>query len=636
MRKIKEIKNINPIVELPPNSRVIVDGLPGTGKTESVIRRIKYLIDDLDINPNDNLLVLSFTRNAVREIKNRVLESIEHYHQNINVLTFDQFAWRLLTYTHVEGPAHARDYESNIILATKLLRNGVIINKKRNLKTHSLDQWGELKSLQYLILDEVQDVNTFRAEFTLEILNFLKKNYEDEMGFLFLGDLNQEIFAYQGLDPKYKRFKSSSEFLRTIRTNLKTEDILLMVDFDNNLRYVDLDPRVKDVIIHATRIIKNYNFTRSLLKRQINDYLPRTDPISEISDLKRILLAASENGETTALLYRRNNQASAISLRLFQNGIKHHYLIEGSVYPSWIARICYQLYMVPEDSNGKFKILKRKAFRDTWNNGFSDRIDIPWEKAWILFVFIAYGKEANLPEIKYSRFLKNFLKNFDESQLEDYGTKDSRILITNFHKAKGREYDRVLINEFIYPSNTRADFHNEARVMYVGITRARKTCKIFKYEPRNYRPYKITEFIPEDNERIFPIAEVFPSEDPYSFIGVDYRIANERQEYLWKNDLIGEPIKIEIYEEEDKLGDIIHNSFIIGTISKFLDLSLKRWLRKYYNSAKNTLLGGYIVAVYTNPPELTPGRSNGLETPFDVLKIWISVKLLGILYVESN
>lgn len=630
---IRKINDISEIAGLPLDSKVIVYGFPGTGKTKSVILRIKYLIENLGMDPNTELLVLSFTRNAVREVKNRVFKKLNRYHQDLNVLTFDKFAWRLLSYTNIKSPAHARTFTSNINLARTLLKNGSIFRWGRD--THTIDEWSELQNLKYLILDEVQDVNTYRAEFTYELLDFMNQNHDSKMGFLLLGDLNQEIFGYLGKNVHDTRFTTSYQFLQKLKEQFDIDEIDLNIDFDNNPRYINLDPRVKEVIVHATKLISTCNFTRNLYKSQVNDLLPHTKKISSTLDFINIIVPYLKSDEKTALLYRINKNAGAISVLLFKNNIKHHFLIDSSIYPPWIARICYDLYESFEDREGEY-FISQKDFRTAWNDVFFSRTNLSWQHAWVFLTYLTTGKEIKLREIKYSTLLKNIHTNFDESKLEEYGYTRSGVVVTNFHKAKGREYDHVFINNFKYPPNHEEDLEEAARIMYVGVTRAKQTCQLFYYKPQNYRPYNITELIPKNVDKFFTIREDFYTpEDPYSFIKGDIETAEQRQKFLWENVVIGNPVEIKMFENNNKFGEILYEEEVIGSLSENFNERLKGWLRNHYGTADKLLTGGYIVAVYSQTPKLNIRISHISPIPFNELKTWISVKILGVLYIEN-
>lgn len=72
-------ENQQKVVEYNGNKPLLVEAGPGSGKTRVIIERVKFLINELKVNPS-SLLVITFTRKAANELKDRLSEDI---HKNI-------------------------------------------------------------------------------------------------------------------------------------------------------------------------------------------------------------------------------------------------------------------------------------------------------------------------------------------------------------------------------------------------------------------------------------------------------------------------------------------------------------------------------------------------------------------------
>src|SRR5688572_6589465 len=109
------------IVALPSEARLLVTAGPGTGKTHTLIARIEGLVCRREAAPGQEMLVLSFTRAAVREIRTRCRKAggdLDYVH----AATFDSFATRLLAELRPEGPWTEERYDGRIRCAVELLR----------------------------------------------------------------------------------------------------------------------------------------------------------------------------------------------------------------------------------------------------------------------------------------------------------------------------------------------------------------------------------------------------------------------------------------------------------------------------------------------------------------------------------
>lgn len=69
---------------------VLVNAGPGTGKTQILGTRIAYILLHTDVNPS-NILCLTFTDAACKEMKNRLLKIIGTDAYKIHIFTFHSF-----------------------------------------------------------------------------------------------------------------------------------------------------------------------------------------------------------------------------------------------------------------------------------------------------------------------------------------------------------------------------------------------------------------------------------------------------------------------------------------------------------------------------------------------------------------
>src|SRR5260370_25617000 len=78
-------------VDAPVDARLLITAGPGTGKTYVLIRRLARLVAEERLSAAQELLALSFSRNAVKNIRDRVM-SMSPAVRYIRVSTFDSFA----------------------------------------------------------------------------------------------------------------------------------------------------------------------------------------------------------------------------------------------------------------------------------------------------------------------------------------------------------------------------------------------------------------------------------------------------------------------------------------------------------------------------------------------------------------
>ena len=82
----------------------------GAGKTKTLTTKIAYLIEELGVSPY-NILAITFTNKAAKEMKDRIDGLIGSVSKKIQVSTFHSFGLKLLRENH-----KALGYDSNFVI----------------------------------------------------------------------------------------------------------------------------------------------------------------------------------------------------------------------------------------------------------------------------------------------------------------------------------------------------------------------------------------------------------------------------------------------------------------------------------------------------------------------------------------
>lgn len=166
------------VVEAPiANLRVIAGA--GSGKTTTILNRIKYLVDKY--TTPDTILIMTFNVDACNSIKDRV-HKLFGFDINIDIRTIDSFCCKIqYEYGHLMGDNSFVSRNEYGIRAERIMNKyGAAIANK----------------YQYVFFDEFQDVN--RAQFGI------LKAFADNGSFLtVIGDDNQNIYQWRGSDNSF-------------------------------------------------------------------------------------------------------------------------------------------------------------------------------------------------------------------------------------------------------------------------------------------------------------------------------------------------------------------------------------------------------------------------------------------------
>lgn len=162
------------VVALPPNARAVVVAGPGAGKTFTIQRRICRLLES-GLNPSA-ISVIAYSRTAVAELLARV-PVIDG--EVVDIRTLDSIAG--LFVSHATEDIGETDYEGTVRQATTLIARDDRIARR----------W--LDGRRHLIVDEAQDVVGPRRDMLTAVIGALP----GDCGVTVFGDPAQAIYDYR-------------------------------------------------------------------------------------------------------------------------------------------------------------------------------------------------------------------------------------------------------------------------------------------------------------------------------------------------------------------------------------------------------------------------------------------------------
>ncbi len=177
-----DVEQLAVILE-PPSAWQLVAAGPGAGKSAVACQRVAYLIDEGV--PPSRILLLSFTRTAVAELRDRIVSYAVagERARSVRIATIDSHAWSLRTRIDDDPvPKVLADnaYELSIQRTLELFR------------AKNPDLIDFMSRLEHLIIDEAQDVMGVRADLMIAMLRSLGES----CGVTILADPAQAIYGF--------------------------------------------------------------------------------------------------------------------------------------------------------------------------------------------------------------------------------------------------------------------------------------------------------------------------------------------------------------------------------------------------------------------------------------------------------
>ncbi|MEU2302867.1 UvrD-helicase domain-containing protein [Streptomyces antibioticus] len=435
------------VVRQPWDARVLVTAGAGAGKTHTLVRRLDALCGDEDeALEAAEILVLTFSRAAARELRERIARHGERA-RRVRAQTFDAWAYSVLYRANPDGDWTETGFEGRIVAATEAVEKGAL-------------EIGDAVPPAHVVIDEVQDLLGARRELVETLLD----RYQESCGFTVVGDAAQSVYGFQIADPA-ERLDETGRFFDWLRCSYP--DDLVELRLTENFRAIT--PEAGVALAHGPRLQQLTDADEAeVLYDELRELL--LEPTNAMADLadEFTLGGLRELSDTCAILTRDNQQALVVSELLHAHGVDHRLRrpLEERPVPYWVAELLRRT-----EATG----LTEDRFRSLLGD-----IRLPYEPdaatLWSTLRRVARGPARGVLDL--DRLRRAVADGRFPDEAADPET--SRIVISTVHRAKGLEFDRVIVltppsvAELRRQYKDELDLPAEARALYVAMTRARQ------------------------------------------------------------------------------------------------------------------------------------------------------------------
>lgn len=531
------------IIEASANLQLLVNAAPGTGKTYTLIEKIKYLYQVEGLEPTSELLVLCFSRAAVGEIRKRINNAISEGMISdelrfLDIRTFDSFATYLIKELVEDIDLTNVSYDERIEMANKVL------NENPDC----------LEDLRHFIVDEVQDLVGVRARFVQSIISNLTG------GITLLGDACQSIYDYQVND---NDDVTSEEFLLWVKNKFK-----------NNLKEAELleNHRMNSQILKLSTEVRNVIKSNSNLNVNKNTIINVLDSIINNNKILEIDIDSIQKHKKTCILCRTNGEALKLSNLLRNNSVESSIVksAECKNISAWVAQIL---------SNVEYNTFDYDTFEKIAKSFNINEIELKWK-------LLSDLQRKNSSKIDISA-IQDSLINDHSSLTNLYSMNDSNLEISTIHRSKGKEYDEIILFDDSFRIKLENIDDNEAikqelKTFYVAITRAKDKLNRVHFGRKAY--LKKLKGVNErwvtlgTNKKRNPYISFLEIGKPHdvdnmSFINssiLDKSVA-ENQIYINREIKVGDEITLMRVDDINGFKkvryNIVHNNIVIGSMS---------------------------------------------------------------------
>ncbi|WP_093803518.1 UvrD-helicase domain-containing protein [Streptomyces sp. Wb2n-11] len=436
------------VVEQPWDARVLVTAGAGAGKTHTLVRRLDALMrDDEEVLEAREILVLSFSRAAVRELRQRITLHAKEA-RRVRVQTFDSWAYALLNSAYPDEEWSRYSFEDRIREATGAIIRGAVEDSEIGAPAH-------------VVIDEVQDLVGDRRDMVETLLD----HFQDGCGFTVVGDGAQAIFGFQVSDPD-TRAAETNYFFDWLR-NSYADDLIelhLPANFRANTEEARTALSLGPTLQRLSSDTAESGTAGEAVHRELRERLLGCPAFGNLDEPFTIDSLRDFTG-SCAILCRDNRQALALSESLFQKGVHHRMQqsLQDRPIPSWVAEVLRR--------TGS-SALSENRFREI----LSDTRLPPSTDPALLWRSLRGAARATRGLLDVAAVRRLVAEGRFPDDLAD--VEPAPLVVSTVHRAKGLEFDRVIVVEpptmvELRKQHTHVDPAAEARALYVAMTRPR-------------------------------------------------------------------------------------------------------------------------------------------------------------------
>ena len=601
------------IYEQPTNKDVNVLAGPGAGKTHVLTLRCARLIYKEHVDPS-HLLVLAYNRAVVVELRNRLnnlftklgMSRIAH---QLNVYTFHALAKKCLG-KKLDG------------ISTEMWEYEFV----NYLSKHVKDFKARFPNIEYVLVDEFQDITTVRLDSLFRIHHIFRN-----AKFFTIGDINQSIYGFDRvpkdnfgrkvmLQPEqYAEVLDPRPYYKKLDSEIHPEQLSMFTNYRSYQKILDKASEFiqeGNMPVSSQSIMKyepskpyveEYDSIKDKGRVWFNDIIKVVDwAKSQNVDAEEIhdndVLKKMRHIDTIAVFFRTNNEVYRGYSKIKTSLPKDVRIrIQGeSLGEFWREREIY--YLV--DTLNRYANQKIDMRNNKTANGIKEFLkkkmhDSP---SWDSYTLdIAYTLVLNYMDSIRSDYDTHTWKDMadyiiDIASRDDAGQvykiyenyRKQRILqetpltvvLTTMHKVKGLEFDVVITTpsfaglplrphrEYEKGENPNvddlADMNEERRLMFVAYTRAKKRLIIYKAERERALSHSSIYLAPDYPALRY--TEPKPGMDKYYLsYTAQSRIFENVDSYVLNQIKKDDPVQV----IRDQYGNyyIVHNGHYIGRLS---------------------------------------------------------------------
>ena len=461
-------------------TNVLVLAGPGSGKTRVLVHRIAFLIRVRRQNPQ-SILALVYNRHAATEIRQRLFALIGDDARGVTVSTCHGMAMRLVgaCFARQSGDVSNDDFD-------EILRRAVTLFEADDLAKGEAEALRDtlIEGFRWILVDEYQDIGPLEYKLISAIAGRSLEDEGSRLSLFAVGDDDQNIYSFRGTSVRY---------IRQFEKDYRARPVFLTENYRSSANIIAAANMLIDPASHRMKTDNEIVINENRQEEPPGGELERLDQAGRgrvqilrvskddkmqaaqaIAELQRISALVPEWSWKNAAVIARNwryldpvrsyCEAHDIPIQIGSDDHPNIWrLVETQALVDWIR--------------SETDTSVRAADIAEWLN---DQPTGPW---WTLLreglddLALEIGNHA-IPKYEAIEWFAEWSRDARERQ--------TGLLLLSAHKAKGLEFDDVVILDGGWDEGFhREDRDEDRRLYYVAMTRARRSLAMISMSDRH-------------------------------------------------------------------------------------------------------------------------------------------------------
>ncbi|MFD0981157.1 RecQ family ATP-dependent DNA helicase [Tropicimonas aquimaris] len=451
-------------------TNVLVLAGPGSGKTRVLVHRIAYLIRVKRENPR-GILALVYNRHAATEIRRRLYELIGEDARGVTVSTCHGLAMRMVgaSFAKRAEKVESVDFDEIMAQAVALLKGEGLSRDEAEAQRDTL-----IEGYRWILVDEYQDIGPEEYELIAAVAGRSIEDEDRRLSLFAVGDDDQNIYAFNG---------ASVEFIRRFEEDYKAQPSHLVENYRSTANIIHASNHV--IAPSADRMKAGHDITvnRARKDERSGGILERIDSVGRGrvqvfkgagNKLSQAALAVEELKRLSKIIPDWDWAKAAVIAREWSLLQPVRSYCEAHGIPVQTANAEPPNFWRLRETQALVNWLRARDRSGIHVSELSEWMEAQPDGPW--WSILRDGVEDFAREIGDRATDRKDIFEWLAEWGRDVRKRQSGLLLLSAHRAKGLEFDDVVVLDGAWKKRSNGEDSDAARrLYYVAMTRARRS-----------------------------------------------------------------------------------------------------------------------------------------------------------------